>query len=149
MLRAPPMKSFIAVLALLLNASAFAMDYKSVAAPAVLYDGPSDKARPVYILARGTPVELVVAVEKWAKVRDQSGELMWVERRLLSDKRTVMVTAQAAQVRAEASESAAVVFEAGKDVVLEWLEPGPPGWVKVRHADGQSGFARINQVWGV
>lgn len=135
--------------AALVAAPAFAVDYKSAAAPAILYDGPSDKSRPMYILARGTPVELVVAVEKWAKVRDVGGEILWVERRLLSDKRMVLVTAQSVQVRAEANESAAVTFEAAKDVLLEWVEPGPPGWVKVRHADGQSGFARIGQLWGI
>jgi SH3-like domain-containing protein len=128
--------------------AAGAIDYKSAASPAVLYDGPSDKSRPMYILARGTPVELVVAVEKWAKVRDQAGEILWIERRLLSDKRTVIVTVPTVQVRAEARESASVVFEAVKDVVLEWQESSPPGWVKVRHADGQGGFVRINQVWG-
>ena len=128
---------------------ASAVDYKSAAAPAIVYDGPSDKARPIYILSRGTPVELVVAVERWAKVRDPAGELLWIERRLLADKRTLIVTAPTAQVRGEPIDSATVVFEASKDVVLEWVEPGPPGWVRVRHADGQSGFARITQLWGV
>jgi len=142
------MRLLVCVAGLCLSGAVAAIDFKSAASPAVLYDGPSEKARPLYILARGTPVELVVAVEKWAKVRDQAGDILWVERRLLSDKRTVIVIAQTAPVRAEASDTAAVTFEAAKDVVLEWQESGPPGWAKVRHADGQSGFVRINQVWG-
>ena len=34
-------------------------------------------------------------------------------------------------------------------VVLELLEAVPGGWVKVRHRDGQSGFLKAPQVWGL
>lgn len=130
------------------SAPVAAVDFKSVAAPSILYDGPSEKARPVYIISRGTPVEWVVSVERWAKVREQGGELLWIDRRTLSDKRTVIVSAATATVRKEPADTAGVVFEAAKDVLLERVEPGPPGWVKVRHTDGQSGFAHVSQVWG-
>jgi len=41
------------------------------------------------------------------------------------------------------------VFEAERDVVLELVEAVPGGWVKVRHRDGQSGFLKAPQVWGL
>jgi hypothetical protein len=34
-------------------------------------------------------------------------------------------------------------------VVLEVVEAPADGWVKVRHRDGQTGFARLSHVWGV
>jgi SH3-like domain-containing protein len=136
-------------LMLALTASAWALEFKSMAAPAVGYDAPSDKARPVFVVARGTPVEVVVSLDRWVKVRDASGELLWVERRVLSDKRMLMVTVAQAQVRTEASDQAPVVFEVAKDVLLEWVEPGPLGWVKVRHAEGQLGFVRMVSLWGL
>jgi hypothetical protein len=40
-------------------------------------------------------------------------------------------------------------FEAERDVVLELLEAAPGGWVKVRHRDGQTGFLKVAQVWGM
>ena len=40
-------------------------------------------------------------------------------------------------------------FEAYKQVVLEVLEPPAEGWVKVRHRDGQQGYARVAHLWGV
>jgi SH3-like domain-containing protein len=126
----------------------YALEYKSLAAPAVAYDAPSDKARALFIVARSTPLEVVVWLDRWAKVRDAAGELMWIERRVLSDKRMLMVRGPQAEVREQPQEGAPLVFEAAKDVVLEWLEAGPPGWLKVRHAEGQSGFVRIGQVWG-
>jgi hypothetical protein len=34
-------------------------------------------------------------------------------------------------------------------VVLELVEAASGGWVKVRHRDGQGGFLKVPQVWGL
>ena len=137
-------------LAALVALPAAAIDYLSLAEAGVMYDAPSLKATPLFVIARGTPVEVVVALEGWYKVRDAGGGLAWIEKRQLSEKRTVLVTAPRAQVRAQAEANAALVFEAEKDVILELVEPVPvAGWAKVRHRDGKSGFVRANQVWGI
>lgn len=135
--------------ALLIAAPAFALDYRSVTEPAVLLDGPSAKAKKLFIVARGTPVELVLERGAWSKVRDDKGNLAWIESKALSTQRTVMVKVDKAQVRVQADEKSALVFEAEKDVVLDWVEAGPAGWVKVKHRDGQTGFVRVGQVWGL
>jgi len=134
---------------LLLPLPAAALDYLSLAEAAVMYDAPSQKSAPLFVIARHTPVEVVVALESWYKVRDAAGGIAWVEKRQLSPKRTLQVTAASAQVRAKADAGAALVFEAEKDVVLELVEAAEAGWVKVRHRDGQGGFVRANQVWGL
>jgi hypothetical protein len=41
------------------------------------------------------------------------------------------------------------VFQARRGVALEVIELGAGPWVKVRHRDGQIGFVRANQVWGL
>jgi len=129
---------------------AAALDYLSLAEAAVMYDAPSLKASPLFVIARGTPVEVVVALEGWYKVRDAGGSLAWIEKRQLSEKRTLLVTAPRAQVRTQAEPNAAPAFEAEKDVILELVEPvAVSGWAKVRHRDGQSGFIRTSQVWGL
>jgi SH3-like domain-containing protein len=94
-------------------------------------------------------VELVVSLEGWIKVRDSKGDLIWMEKKHLAEKRTVIVRVDRSQVRAAAEDKAALVFEAERDVVLELLEAAPGGWVKVRHRDGQSGFLKAQQVWGI
>lgn len=129
--------------------SAHALDYRSVAAPSILYDAPSTKAKPLYIINAGTPVESVVPMEGWVKVRDMQGTLAWVESKQLSEKRTVQVRADRAQIMAEANDKSARVFEAERDVVLELLETSGNGWAKVRHRDGQSGYVKTLQVWGL
>jgi SH3-like domain-containing protein len=143
------MRSFAPLLVLLLAGPALALDYRSVAEAAALYDAPSQKAKPLFAIARGTPLELVVTVEGWVKVRDQKGDLAWIEKRLLAEKRTVIVRGDRAQVRAQADDKAPLVFDAEKDVVLDLVEPAAAGWAKVRHRDGQQGFVKAAQVWGL
>ena len=40
---------------------------------------PSVKSKKLYVVNRGYPLEVVVVVEGWSKVRDASGELAWIE----------------------------------------------------------------------
>lgn len=139
----------LAAALLLLPGVAAALDYRSVAEIAVLYDAPSQKAKSLFAIAAGTPVEAVVTLDTWVKVRDMKGDLAWIERHQLADKRMLQVRADGAQVRADANDNAALAFEAEADVLLEFIEPGPPGWVKVRHRDGQQGYVKVGQVWGL
>jgi SH3-like domain-containing protein len=129
---------------------AAAAEFRSVAEnAAVLYDAPSAKAKKLYVVSHGYPVEVVVVVEGWSKVRDANGEMSWIESKLLSDKRTVMVRMPLAQVREAADDNAPVAFQAQQNVLLELLEMAGGGWLRVRHRDGQSGYVRVAQVWGV
>lgn len=136
----------LAVAAVSLPASA--IDYRSLSARAILYDAPSTKAKPLFIVKEGTPVEAVVSVDGWVKVRDIKGDLSWVEKRNLSDTHTISVRAATAQVREQPNDNAPLVFEAERDVVLEMLDPPAAGWVKVKHRDGQTGYVKLSQVWG-
>jgi SH3-like domain-containing protein len=129
--------------------SAAALDYRSVTEAALMYDAPSVKANPVFAIAAGTPVEAVVVLEGWVKVRSASGALAWIQQQELSDQRTLLVSVDRAQVRSAADDNAPVVFEAKKNVLLDLIEPGPPGWAKVKHRDGQQGYVKVSQVWGL
>ncbi len=129
--------------------AAQAVEFKSVgAAPAVLYDAPSEKGRKVFVAPRGMPVEVVLGYGEWVKVRDAAGDLFWIEAKALTTKRTLVVKVGGARVRATADDSGNVVMTADKNVLLELAEPVSSGWVKVRHRDGQAGFIKATDVWG-
>ena len=119
----------------------------SVAEVAILYDAPSMKAKKLFIVTPFMPVEQIVALDSWTKVRDASGKLYWMEKRLLSKQRYVLVTRNLALIRTAPQESAPVVFKAGQQLALEWLENNS-GWVKVRHQDGATGYVKSTEVWG-
>ena len=126
-----------------------AIEYRTVDTATVLYDAPSQKGSKLFVIRRDTPVEVVVGLEGWSKVRDAEGTLAWIERKYLAERRSVIVTAERAEVRQKAEDGASLVFEAEKSVALEYLETAPGGWVKVRHRDGQVGYVRANQIWGL
>lgn len=136
--------------------TAWAAEYRTTSVAAtILYDAPSARAKPLFLLSRETPLEVIVSLEGWAKVRDVGGTIGWVEKRSLADKRSLVVRVPVVEVRAAPDESAPVVFRAELNVSLELAEPAAspiatatPGWVKVRHRDGQAGFVRVAQVFG-
>jgi len=113
-----------------------------------MYDAPSLKADKLFVANRFLPVEVVVEVDGWAKVRDSSGSLAWVEKKALGKHRYVVVTAPLADIHKTADTDSELIFQAEQDSVLEWLDAESTGWVKVRHPDGQSGYVKVNQVWG-
>lgn len=126
-----------------------ALDFFSIADnAAIMYDAPSLKAGKIFVASRHLPVEAIVKVEGWVKVRDSGGSLAWVEEKALSNKRYVIVTAPQAEAYQAADINSLLLFEAQQNVVMEWLEPAINGWIKVRHRDGQSGYVRTHQVWG-
>ena len=138
-----------AALACCAAAPAAAYEFRSVGeSAAVLYDAPSAKSKKLYVVSRGYPLEVVVAVEGWSKVRDASGELAWIEARSLAAARTVIVKVPLAQVRDRADDGAPVAFQAQQTVILDLLEVAG-AWLHVRHRDGQTGYVRVGQVWGV
>ena len=143
-------RKLCAVLIVAACAPAGAAEFRSVADnAAVLYDAPSVRAKKLHILGRNYPVETVVVVEGWIKIRDASGELAWIEARNLSERRTVMVRVKVADIRQAANDAAPLAFQAEQNVLLDLNELTGTGWARVTHRDGQSGFIKVNQVWGV
>ncbi len=133
-----------------------AADYKVTNdAPTLVYDAPSAKARAQFLLGRDVPVEVIVEVEGWTKIRDVGGTIGWIANPSLAARRELIVRTPTAEVRANPDDAAPLVFRAEQNVLLEPAESATspattatPGWVKVRHRDGQTGYVRIAQVFG-
>jgi SH3-like domain-containing protein len=127
-----------------------ALEFKTIgASPVVLFDAPSLKGGKLYIAPRGMPVEVILTYGTWSKVRDVSGDLSWVESKELVARRNVIVRASNAKVRVMPDDTSALVFSADKSVLLELAESVAGGWVKVKHRDGQMGYIKVSDVWGV
>lgn len=128
---------------------AFALEYVSVADhSAILYDAPSSKGKKLFVISRFTPLEKVVNLENWIKVRDKSGGMAWIEKRAVSDKHYVVVTVPLASVRQAPEANAPVVFQVSQNVAMESLGINGGGWIKARHQDGATGFMKSIDVWG-
>ena len=130
-----------------------AAEYRSIVAPSVMYDAPSRQASRVFIAPRGMPVEIISTLGAWIKVRDVSGDVVWVERTDLGERRSV-VTTSLTTVRQQPQDMAAEVMQLERGVLLELVRTTPAAgtasteWIEVRHRDGGSGWVRIAEVWG-
>ena len=113
----------------------------------MLYDAPSARANKLYVVNRGYPLEVIVSLEGWIKVRDASGGFAWIEAKHTTDRRTVMIKVPVAQVRQKPDDAAPVAFQAQQNVLLDVVAVSG-GWIQVRHRDGAAGFVRAQQVWG-
>jgi SH3-like domain-containing protein len=137
------------LVALFAASVADAAEFRSVQEnAAVLYDAPSRAATPLYVVSRNYPLEVIVNLEAWVKVRDHAGALTWIEKKSLGEKRMVLVIAPSAEARQRPEDGAPSAFSAAQNVALELLEVSSNGWLRVRHADGASGFLRGASVWG-
>lgn len=128
--------------------AAAALEFRSVGEnPAILYDGPTTRSTRLYVVSRGYPLEVVVAVEGWVKVRDANGAFSWIEAKQLTDRRTVMVKVPVADIRSKPEDNAPVAFQAQQNVLLELVSVNG-SWIQVRHRDGPAGYVKAQQVWG-
>ena len=139
----------LAALGALLAGAVAAADFRSVGdAPAIAVDAPSLRGKKTYVYSPGYPLEVIINLDGWTKVRDASGEFAWLEDKAFGDRRTVLVKASVAEVRQAPDDSAPIAFQAEKNVLLELVDQSVPGWARVRLRDGQSGFVKIIQLWG-
>lgn len=131
-------------------APAGAADFRSVGvAAAVLYDGPSAKGKKLFLAPRGMPLEVLSVVNPWLKVRDLSGDVMWIAQTDVSNQRTVIATGLAT-VRGAPQDTANAIFQVERGVTLELTDPASAtGWVRVKHRDGGAGYIKSTELWGL
>lgn len=139
----------LALLGSLSAATAHAVDFRSLAERSIAYDVPSEAGRRQLILQAGTPVEVITQDRNWVRIREPGGSLQWVAQDALSAQRTLLVAVDRAVVHREPNVDAAPVFEVLRNVVLLLVESPQLGWVRVRHADGDEGYLRVSEVWGL
>ena len=128
---------------------AYALEFRSIAADrTVMYDAPSLQAKKKFLASRFYPVEVIVELADFVKVRDMAGDLLWVEKKSLSATRTVLISVPLADVLQKPESGATLDFQVERGVALEVLEKSGNGWLKIRHPDGATGYLLTSQVWG-
>src|SRR3954468_4774337 len=107
------LRRIIIAAALALPLATAAAEFRATSdAATVLYDAPSARAKPLFVYGRDVPVETPVSVEGGTTVRDAGATIGGIANRGLADKRTLVVRATIADVRANPEDAAPVVFRA-------------------------------------
>jgi SH3-like domain-containing protein len=98
-------------------------------------------------LRRGLPVEIIAEYDLWRQIRDHDNTVGWVQKNLLSGKRTGLVTGAVRALRDDPAADAATVALLAPGVV------GAIGGCKgdwcAFQAKGYDGWIPRDQLWGV
>jgi SH3-like domain-containing protein len=127
-----------------------AAEFRSVSVPkAIGYDAPSSEATKTLIYSKDYPLEVIVNLGDWLKLRDQQGSLVWLENKQLSQKRMVFVL-ERTDISLDETQPSALVATVEKGVSLELMSANfKSGMVKVKHRDGLSGYIQASKLWGI
>jgi SH3-like domain-containing protein len=93
------------------------------------------------------PVEIVAEFNHWHRIRDVEGTEGWVQERMVTGKRAVIVRGQQRALRERPSGDAAITARAEPGVIAKLVEC-QPAWCRVE-AGGVGGWLKREEIWGV
>ncbi len=96
---------------------------------------------------RDMPLRVTAEFGHWRRVEDRDGAGGWVHYSLISGVRTVVVSAESADLRARDNAAAPVQARAMAGVIAR-LEQCGPDWCRI-NAGGQRGWVEKSALWGV
>ena len=140
----------LAAFVLLLGAAsmAHARDMVSIARGEVnMRSAPGTRSEVQWALSRGYPLQVLSRRGQWLQVRDFENDRGWVLRSLTARTPHHVVKARVANLRATPSTRGRLVGKATRGEVLRTIERKGE-WVKVRHANGRTGWVASRLVWG-
>lgn len=110
--------------------------------------GPSLSHRIDWIFRhRDMPLMVTAEFGNWRRVEDRDGQGGWIHYALLSGVRTVIVTADVAELRGSPRPNAGVVAKAENGAILR-LEDCSIDWCRIS-ASGERGWVLKTDIWGV
>ena len=127
-------------------------DFMSVNADqAFLHEAPSDSTKKSFIVTRGYPLEVIVSLKEWKKVKDHEGLINWIKTSDLSSKRSVLNLKGDNPIYLEPSSASPILAKVNENVTLELLEAKKiDDWVKVYSKVGDiEGFIKATDLWGI
>ena len=109
--------------------------------------GPGEQYPIRWVLAReGLPVEIIAEFDTWRKVKLHDGDEGWIWAKLLSGRRTVLVTEAVGELRRTPEDDARVVLRAEPGVIGELVDCAEQ-WCRI-DIQGRRGWLRRDAFWG-
>ena len=118
---------------------------------AVLFEGPSKTTEKMFIVTEGYPLEVLVSLKDWKKVKDHNGKISWIESKNTHNERTVLILKDDAVIFNQANEKSHKLANVDKFVVLKLNSSMLVGnWAHVKtQIEGLVGFINSREVWGL
>ncbi|MBU1404542.1 MAG: SH3 domain-containing protein [Proteobacteria bacterium] len=132
---------------LLLASTATAAEYVSVIKDGVnIRSGPETTKEILWTVFKGFPLQVTSTQGTWAKVVDFEGDTGWIATSLIAKEKTVIVKSETANLRVGAGKDYEIVAAAKRGVVFKPLTT-EGDWIKVKHADGTTGWILGKLLW--
>ncbi|MBW1859679.1 MAG: SH3 domain-containing protein [Deltaproteobacteria bacterium] len=93
------------------------------------------------------PVDIVKTSGDWRKIRDYEGDVGWIHHSLLKEIPAVIVKGSLVNIREGPGTDAKVLFQAESGVSFKVVEKKGK-WLRVKHADGDTGWIHDSLIWG-
>lgn len=118
---------------------------------AFLHEAPSDSTKKSFIVTKGYPLEVIVSLKEWKKVKDHEGLINWIKTSDLSSKRSVLNLKGDNPIYLEPSSASPILAKVNENVTLELLDAKKiDDWVKVYSKVGDiEGFIKATDLWGI
>jgi SH3-like domain-containing protein len=98
-------------------------------------------------LRKGWPVEVIGQFDHWRRVRDFEGTEGWVEEKMISPRRGVIITGGVRALRQSPDLSAALIARAEPGVMAR-LDECRGDWCRIEAGD-TTGWVQRSDLWGV
>lgn len=146
-LRRLSLSSIVALFILSLAVAGYGAEYVSVKKDAVnIRSGPSTNDQVVWQVFESFPLEILKHEGKWLNVVDFEGDKGWIYETLVTNKKTVIVNVETANMRSGPSTNDAIIATVKKGVVFEPIEV-KNDWIKVRYKNELTGWLHNTLVW--
>lgn len=110
--------------------------------------GPSTEFPVKWVYKReNLPVKVVAVHSVWRKVEDPDGDQGWVHVRLLSPKRTAVVTGSGIGSLRENPQTTSRISWRVEPGVVGFIDECEKGWCRFENA-GRFGFIEVSRIWG-
>ena len=96
---------------------------------------------------RGMPVEIIAEYDQWRQIRDRDNGVGWVQKNLLSGRRTALVTGAVRPLRKSPDQDAPPVALLEPGVIGE-VERCRNDWCRLK-VKGFGGWTRRTDLWGL
>ncbi|MCK5323386.1 MAG: SH3 domain-containing protein [Desulfobulbaceae bacterium] len=136
------------ILVILFSASVCHSRMVSIANEKVnLRSGPGKKYSVLWELGKGFPLQIVSSKGNWLKVTDFEKDTGWIYKKLITDKRHLIVKKKRVNIRNKPGKNGNIIGKANYGVVFRTLET-KSGWAKVKHENGLTGWIKRDLLWG-
>jgi SH3-like domain-containing protein len=109
--------------------------------------GPGKNYEVLWSVGKYFPVDIIKTSGDWREIRDYEGDVGWIHHSLLKEIPSVIVKGSLVNVREGPGKDTKVLFQAESGVCFK-VEEKKDKWLRVKHADGDTGWIHESLVWG-